>query len=293
MARNIPCVTDAQVSIDEYVSYVASKVDLRDTESLIESAPLLRSLANDRYLVVKELNRRLEAAMDGAEVASAQTLALGKGKGFYVRANIWPAISDMATGRAYQDQFAYNLAHDHNFSFLTTCHLGPGYDTELYEYDRNKVQGFVGENVELRFVEKIRFGSGSVMLYEESKDVHIQYPPPELTVTINLMVAPPEFRDQYHFDMSKRTVVSAMDVLAMQRTSFVRIAAAAGDAETMQLLSDLAQSHPCRRTRLATYYALAKRQPANAFSIWEGAARDASALVSEAAKKELQRGSQA
>lgn len=287
MARNIPCSTNAIASIEEYVAYVAAKVDLRDMDSLAESAPMLKALANDRALIVRELNRRIEASLNDGGIASAQTLVLGKGKGFYVRANIWPAISDMATGRAYQNQFAYNLAHDHNFSFLTVCYLGPGYDTELFEYDFEKVCGFAGEQVDLRFIEKVRFGSGSVMLYKESHDVHIQYPPQELTVTVNLMVSPPDFRDQYHFDMATRTIVSVMDLPAMQRTSFVKIAAAAGNDDTVQLLTDLAQVHPCRRTRLSAYEALCLRNPGAAIATWELAAGDPSELVASTARKKL------
>lgn len=287
MAKNIPCNTSDVADIEEYVAYVSSKVDLQDLDSLVESAPMLRALANDRSLIVRELNRRIEMALSDGGVASAQTLVLGKGKGFYVRANIWPAISDMTTGRAYQNQFAYNLAHDHNFSFLTVCYLGPGYDTDLFEYDYKKIQGQIGEQVDLQFVEKIRFGAGSVMLYKESHDVHIQYPPQELTVTINLMVSPPAFRDQYHFDISKRTIVSVMDLPTLQRTSLVKIAAAAGNEETVQLLADLAQSHPCRRTRLSAYESLCLRQPESAADVWERATKDSEAIVAGTARRKL------
>lgn len=288
MAKNIPCTTDKVVSVDEYVDYVTRKVDVRDLDSVAESALMLRALANDRSLIVRELNRRLEASLNDGGLASAQTLVLGKGKGFYVRANIWPAIADMATGRAYQNQFAYNIAHDHNFSFMTVNYLGPGYDTELYEYDYEKVEGRIGEKVDLRFVEKIRFGTGSVMLYRESTDVHIQYPPQELTVTVNLMIAPPDFRDQYHFDMNTSTIAFALDLGAMQRTSFVKIAAAAGNANTLDLLTDLAKAHPCRRTRLATFEALSQRQPGRAEEIWRHAAIDLNPLVSTTARKKLE-----
>lgn len=287
MARTIPCSNSAIVSIQDYVEHIARNVDIRDLDSVAASAPLLKALANDRALIVRELNSRIVASLNHGRIASAQTLVLGKGNGFYVRANIWPAIADMATGRAYQNQFAYNLAHDHNFSFMTVNYLGPGYDTELYEYDYDQVVGFIGEAVDLRFVEKVRFESGSVMLYRESKDVHIQYPPQELTVTINLMIAPPDFRDQYHFDMATRTIATALDSSAMARASFTRIAAAAGDTNTLGMLGDLAQRHPCRRTRLAAFEALSGRNPEQAEAIWGRAACDTSALVAGIARRKL------
>ena len=182
MARTIPCSTSNAISIGEYLEHVRSKVNLRDEDSLAASAPMLRALANDRELVVRELNRRIENFLADGAIPSAQSLALGGGDDFYVRANIWPAIADMASGRAYQDQFAYNLAHDHNFTFMTVNYLGPGYETEIYEYDFDKVEGYIGEAVDLRFLEKIRFGTGIVMLYRASRDVHVQYAPTELTM---------------------------------------------------------------------------------------------------------------
>ena len=287
MAKVIVCNTTAIASIGEYVEYISSKVDLRDLESVIDSATMLRALANDRFLIVRELNRRLEGACSDEGVASAQTLLLGRGKDFYVRANIWPAISDMAAGRAYQDQFAYSLAHDHNFSFLTACHLGPGYETELFEYDRGSIQGCVGEIVDLRFIEKIRFGGSNVMLYEESKDVHIQHPPQELTVTINLMISPTDYRDQYHFDVTNRTISSVMDLPTLERVFLVRLAAAVGNEDTAQLLIDLSRRHACKRTRLSAFDALSSMQPSNLASIWETAMADPSPIVTGVAKKRL------
>lgn len=290
MTLSIPCSTARIVSIDEYIEHIRTKVDLRDEGSLVESAPMLRALANDRTLVVNELNRRIENYFARVPVPSAQTLALGRGDDFYVRANIWPAIADMANGRAYQDQFAYNIAHDHNFSFLTVCHLGPGYETELYEYDQDTVEGYVGEAVDVRFVRKEKFAAGAVMLYRASRDVHVQYAPEELTITLNLMVSLPEgrYRDQYYFDLATRTISGYPNELqASLRSSFVRLAGLAGDANTTQLLSDLAARHPCRRTRLTAFEALARQQSGLAADVWRRATADAAPLVANAARRRL------
>ncbi|MGH2359560.1 MAG: hypothetical protein ACRDGM_03335, partial [bacterium] len=241
MALTIPCNTTHAITVDEYLDHVREKVDLRDEDSLAASAPMLRALANDRELVVRELNRRIESFLADGEMPAAQSVPLGSDKDFYVRANIWPAIADMASGRAYQDQFAYNLAHDHNFTFMTVGYLGPGYETEIYEYDYDKVEGYIGEPVDLRFLEKVKFASGMVMLYRSNKDVHIQYPPQELTITLNLMVSHPEtrMRDQYFFDLTSRTISSyPNEHVATHRASFVNLAGRVGDGDTQQLLSD-------------------------------------------------------
>jgi hypothetical protein len=251
---------------------------------------MLRGLANDRELVVRELNQRIEGYLASGSIPSAQALLLGRGNDFYVRAAIWPAISDMASGRTYQDQFAYNLAHDHNFSFLTVNYLGPGYETEIYEYDYDKVEGRIGEAVDLRFLEKVRFGTGAVMLYQASRDVHVQYAPTELTITLNLMIAPPDIRirDQFYFDLTSRTIAAyPPEIAASARASLLTLAGFLGNGDTQQLLSDVAGQHPCRRTRLTAFEALARQRPMDSESIWKTASGDAAPLVSNTARRHL------
>jgi hypothetical protein len=263
---------------------------LSDDGSIAASAPMLRSLANDRDLVVRELNRRIENYLADGAIPSAQSLLLGRGNDFYIRANIWPAVSDMASGRTYEDQFAYNLAHDHNFSFMTVSYLGPGYETEIYEYDYDKVEGYIGEAVDLRFLEKVRFGTGMVMLYRASRDVHVQYAPTELTITLNLMVVRPEVRtrDQFFFDLASRTIASYPPELATSyRASLLNLAGYLGDGDTQQLLSDVSAQHPCRRTRLTAFEALSRQRPADSASIWTKASEDAAPLVANTARRRL------
>src|SRR3546814_33924 len=74
------------------------------------------------------------------------------------------------------DPFFYGKAHDHNFSFLTVGYMGPGYWSEYYEYDYANVAGYVGEKVNLRYIEKSKLDEGKVMLYRIHRDVHLQLP---------------------------------------------------------------------------------------------------------------------
>ena len=292
MALTIPCTSTSAVSVVDYVQHIERRVDLGDVDSIAASAPMLRALANDRTLVVKKLNERIENALSGGIINSAQALLLARGTNFYVRANIWPAISDLANGRAYQDQFAYNFAHDHNYTFMTVGYLGPGYETEIYEYDYDRVEGYVGEAVDLRFLEKVKFAAGMVMLYRASRDLHIQYAPEELTITLNLMVSLPEVRlkEQYYFDVIKRVISSYPNELqATGRASFVNLAGFVGDENTRDLLSDLAQKHPCRRTRLMAFTALCRQDPKQEEEVWRKATQDPALLVVNAARRRLQR----
>jgi hypothetical protein len=290
VALTIPCHTNHVISADEYLEYVSTKVDLRDNDSIVSSAPVLRALANDRELIVRELNHRIESYLAEGALPSAQTLLLGRGDSFYLRANIWPAIADMASGRTYQDQFAYNLAHDHNFTFMTVNYLGPGYETEIYEYDFDKVEGYVGEAVDIRFLEKVRFGTGTAMLYRASRDVHVQYAPTELTITLNLMVVQPEvrMRDQYYFDLTTQTIAAyPPELAASSRAALLSLAGHLGNGNTTQLLDDLAARHPCRRTRLTAFEALSRQRPSDAAAIWSKASEDPAPLVANTARRRL------
>jgi len=167
---------------------------------------------------------------------------------------------------------------------------GPGYETDIYEYDYDAVEGYAGEAVDIRFLEKVRFSAGMAMYYRASQDLHIQYPPAEMTITLNLMLAPPELRlrEQYEFDLSTKTIARLPTELeASRRVSFVELSARLGDGNTAQLLEDLARQHPCRRTRLTAWQALAALLPKEATRCWEQACRDAAPLVVNHARRQL------
>lgn len=291
MALTIACNTSRVVTLDEFVDYVRANVDVRDIDSIAAAAPMLRGLANDRELVVSRLNKQVANLFRSRTIASAQVVFLADGEAFYVRANIWPSNADVSGGRVYQDQFAYDLAHDHNYNFLTVGYHGPGYVSEIYEYDDEKVEGYVGEPVEYRFLERTLFSTGMVMLYRACKDMHIQYPPDDLSITLNLMTWTPEvrIRDQYFFDLERRTLMGFPPELdGSRRVSLLAMAGYVGNAETQQLLVDLARQHPWRRTRLAAFEALASLAPQNVEATWEAACRDPEALVVNAARRKLE-----
>ena len=290
MAITVTPDTTGVVSIEQYLDYVQNEVDLRDEDSLVASAAMLKCLSNDRTLVIRELNRLVKAQFRGEVSPSAQAIFLGRGRDFFVRANVWPSMADVSSGRVYQDQFSYNIAHDHNYDFMTVGYHGPGYVTDLYEYDYEQIQDTIGEQVDIRFIERRLFTRGMVMLYRASRDLHIQYPPEDLSITLNLMIHSPEVqaRDQYFFDLERRVISDySSESDGSRRAAVLTMAAQLGDGDTRQLLEDLAMSHPSRRTRLTAWQSLVQLEPARAESIWERAARDPAPVVVHAARSHL------
>jgi hypothetical protein len=291
VALTIACEHSSVVTLEEFIDHVHTNVDLRDMDSVAAAAPMFRGLANDRELVVRQLNRQVKEHFRSEVIPSVQALFLGDGRDFYVRANIWPSSADLASGRVYQDQFTYNMLHDHNYNFMTVSYHGPGYVTEIYEYDHDRVEGYVGEKVDLRFVERVHFTKGMLMLYHASVDVHTQLPPDDLAITLNFMISTPEvrLRDQYFFDTAEGTILEHPGELdTSRRISMVKMAGHVGNGETRQMLDDLAQQHPCRRTRLAASGALVRLEPGEALRVWERACADREPLVKNAAKKKLE-----
>ena len=97
MAITIDCTTDRVISLEEYVDHVSHHVDVYDLEALRESAPWLKALGNNRRFLTERLNRELSdwRSFQPSNAYTAQTFMLGKGEGFFVRANIWvPPSSD-------------------------------------------------------------------------------------------------------------------------------------------------------------------------------------------------------
>lgn len=290
MALTVPCATTLSIGLEAFIEHVKRNVDLLDLDSVASIAPLFGALANDRELIVRPLNEQLKLGYRDSIAGLAQSIPLGEGEHFQLRANIWPSMADIAADRVPVDPYTYDNAHDHNYHFMTVGYFGAGYVTEIYEYDYDKVEGYVGEPVDLRFQERTQFTPGRAMLYRASRDLHIQFPPEDLSITLSLMVQLPELlsREQFYFDLQHRTISGfAPNSTTSRRIDIVAMAGQAGNAETCQMLSDLARLHPCRRTRLTAYESLARLLPADALKIWERAADDRAPLVANEARARL------
>ncbi len=291
MAMTLTSATQKNASIEEFIEYLEQhSIDPRDVDSIASAAPMLSALTNDRDLIVRPLNEYLKLGFKGSMPGLEQAIPLAEHGHFRLRANVWPSTSDITAGRVLPDQFAYDHAHDHNFHFMTIAYFGTGYVTEIYEYDYERVEGYIGEMVELRFLERTQFSAGRAMLYRASRDLHIQFPPEDLSITLSLMADLPELRsrDQFFFNLQHRTISGfAPNSETSRRIDIITMAGQAGNDNTCQMLNDMAQSHPCRRTRLAAYEALVRLRPAEAVGIWERAAGDSAPLVANEARARL------
>ncbi len=292
MPRIVDAPQQDAIELAEVVEALESGFDNRDEDNFASWGSLLRRLANNRTflpnLMIAELKDRCADQVRDNQY-SAQVIMLHGGRNFYMRANLWPAMNDSIVRHSGTDPFFYGVPHDHNFSFLTVGYFGPGYWSEYYEYDYDKVIGYLGEPVDLRFVEKTRLEQGKVMLYRAHRDIHLQLPADEMSVSLNIVegAGTTPYRDQYRFDVENRNIAGIMT-----RTSaepLLAIAAHCGGEEGMDLISAFASRHPSERMRWSALQAQAGAAPSldERIAVFEAGTRSDSPLVSKLAVREI------
>ena len=296
MPRLIETRRDEEIELGELVEMLETGgFDAEDEESMVAFGPALAALANNRRflcdLVIEELKQHCAGQKARNQYGAQVVLLHGESKKFLIRANFWPAATDSVVVNSGSDPFFYGMPHDHNFSFLTVGYLGPGYWSDYYEYDYERVVGYEGEKVPLRFVERSRLAQGKVMLYRRHRDVHSQLMPDSLSVSLNILAMSPssEFRDQYRFDLERSEVTSIINPSGL--STLVRLAAHFGGGEGRELVDDFAARHPSERIRFAAVRAQAAAAAGvdGRIAVYESAARDPSRFLSEMAEREVRR----
>ncbi len=263
--------------------------DPRDPAVTMKAAEWLRRLSNNRTFLADILLDRLAGRTAGELVSGygPQAIALSPLRGrMFLRANIWPAEHDLCFRNSGAKSFVYGVPHDHNFSFLTSGYLGPGYASDYYEYDYDAVTGIPGEDAGLRFVERSALNEGKLMLYRAHRDVHSQLPPESLSVSLNVMHVDPAqaWYDQYGFDLESGEVTRVLSPNATE--VFLRTAVASGSDEALDFAADIGAHHPSERLRLASFEARAGllRDTAERDELWRQGELCGSRMVSAMAK---------
>lgn len=271
--------TDEKFELGDLIEALESgRPDLTDDDCLASYASALRRLANNRSflgdLVVEEIKQRC-AGQIASNHYSAQVILLHRGScKFLLRANFWPAASDSVVVNSGAGAFFYGQPHDHNFSFLTAGYAGPGYWSDYYEYDYERAAGFIGEEVELRFVERSRLAEGTILLYRRHRDVHSQLPADSLSVSLNILAMSPatEFLDQYGFDLRSSRINAVVNRSTLE--PLIAIAGHLGGENGRDLIQHVAGHHPSERIRFAAWRAMASKanEPETRAAVFDEAA---------------------
>ncbi len=291
MPRLICAISDEICQLEECISGLASiNFDPSCEERLSAAALWLRKLNNNRTFLGDMLIDRLKLQHRNPAIESGygpQAIVLGPmHDDVFLRANIWPSERDQCFRASGGQTFVYGVPHDHNFSFLTSGYLGPGYRSDYYEYDYEAVAGYEGEKPRLRFIERGGLQQDEIALYRAHVDIHSQIPPESLSVSLNIMHVDPAqaWFDQYGFDFEAGSITR---VLSPNSTEvFLRVAVATGHREALDLAEQFGRSHPSDRLRLASYQArsLLLRCNADRDDLWREAELSGCLMLAETAK---------
>lgn len=252
--------TEKAIELEEFVAYIDANIDLSDEDSVMSAAPMLEALACNKTILINEYNNDLKSLCDSkggaAYSPSSIILASGRNRTFSVRSNLWPALADVPKLKSIEEGlFSYALAHNHNFSFLTANYFGPGYETELWEFDDlAQVAGLVGDHVNLSYLGRTRLCPGKQMFFRRDRDIHVQLAPESLSGSINLLIHDEmdSLTDQLFLDLSASKISGhSRQCEASLRESLMQFAGLFGDLNTADILVDLADQYPCQRTRAA------------------------------------------
>jgi hypothetical protein len=219
----INAATDEMMDLQSFCDWVEAQDPLRlqNIAAWPELWKNFHALHNTPGLFSGFLAAELEdglASFQSDNRYSGQSFILTRRKGFYLRVNLWPPADD-PYAEVNQDHFdrfyvyGTQYAHDHNFDFLTIGLHGPGYETDLWTYDHSSVVGCVGEQVVLTPQGRKCLTPGTMLLFRKSLDVHAQWPPEELSVSLNFIPEVTPVSEQYLFDLQAGRIASIEELL--------------------------------------------------------------------------------
>lgn len=264
MARLIQTTCEPACTLEECQAALDRQgFDADNPHSVQHAAQWLARLAANRTflgdLAIREVQRDCRRA--GGQGYSPQVMMLGAPRpGWFLRANIWPSAEESVLQTSGEAAFVYGLAHDHNFDFLTVGYHGPGYASDHYEVEPDSITGVVGEKVALRFVGRAVLKPGQVMHYRARRDVHCQFAPPSLSVSINLMhgAAAQRWTDQFQYDLAHQTIARVLTTCTGDSVARMALALDADHCEAT--IARMAADHVQPRLRWSALRALAEHR---------------------------------
>lgn len=202
---------------------------------------------------------------------------------FSLRLNLW--LPPAGSSRKIEQEarvYSYGRAHDHNFSLLTVGIAGPGYKTRIFEYDCHSIEGYDGETVEMTFLEDTMLPTGKAMIYRPHHDIHVQIPPDEPSMSLNLLIEEKDIVDtpQYFFDLQTSSLVLMNDNEVGRRVSFLEAIGHFADESCAPLLFDVARQNPNPSIRAAAIHAIKTAFPEAQAEVEQLVAADGHPLVS-------------
>lgn len=239
----------------------ARRVDLRDEQAIVSLAPELRKLSNNKTLlrdfILKGLQDMANFQRDNLYSSQSYILSDVTEKSF-LRFAVWAPLNYGAQ-LDESNFYSYDTAHNHDFSLLTAGMIGSGYTTSIYQLEEGQeVLGYVGEDIRLTPPTVVQLSPGRVILYEAGKDIHVQHPATDLSISLNLLVdQSDQHKRQLYYDVVNKKIAGYVGNMKMKRGTLFRFAAILDDDACNETLERIADTHPCESTRLYALRAVA------------------------------------
>jgi hypothetical protein len=254
---------EESMSLSEFAEYAERCVRFDDSESLLALGHQLTMLGNNRKFLTEFFADYIERNLHAGDVSGtiSQAITLTRKKDFYVRAAFWLPENSVTGQEGHL--FAYDQAHDHNFDLLSYAYCGSGYLTDVYEYNYERVAGYIGEQVELTPLGGHQHKTGDCLFYRCSKDIHLQRPPETPSITLNVIPLGNihGLIDQYYFSIEHQysvigTLTRHADSNMENRKTLFDIAKVLPSPKISRILADIVEDYPCGRTRYEALRAL-------------------------------------
>lgn len=229
------------MEIQEYINTLDEmKYDLTDHNDIIDSAKYLNQLSNNKSFLIKYLCEELRhiANFQKSNYYGPQVFIIHTAEKYFIRAVVWSPVSKAELAIK---EYKYDICHDHNFDILTIGHFGPGYVSQCYTYDNAKVNGLLGENVEMINDETLTLSEGKIVLYRAKKDIHIQLPPSNLSISLNLMPRSAK-RNLPQFQFDEETSQLCKYIQLSGSELIIRMAGILGNENFLDILNSIFKS---------------------------------------------------
>jgi hypothetical protein len=276
------------ISLAEYLHRLhAGRYDLSTIEGLTASAPLLKKLGNNKEFLFDFLTDQLRQNLNFQfnNAYGPEVFVLHSEPAFFLRANIWMPRQEVFTRIP---GFRYDICHDHNFHILTIGYFGPGYESLTFEYDKSAHVGALGECLNLHNSAAFNLSVGKIAIYRAKHDIHIQLPPPQMSISLNLIPRTEHQQDiQFEVDEANGKILRYLDFAGSDAA--VRIAGLVGGHDDLQVLAEVASTHPNPKVRALAVLAQMQIAPELAAAIEEDTRAKQSEIVLNIVKSELSR----
>ena len=279
MTITVDCSDKEQIELDEYIDFCRSQTHLSDRDKVLSDAYMLRRLANNKRFFLDFLNGQLRRVLqyDVKTDFTPPSFYLFSCDTFSVRAVLWLPCD--APDSEDATSLGYGVTHNHHFDFLTCGYYGPGYRTIVHLCDKRRMTGLVGEQVEAAFQDDTLLTPGKLMFYRHTEDIHVQYPPESLSVSINLIFpSHPEALEQCAFDPETWVITRHLDPMRTT-TRLFQVARLLHNEQTVEQLLAIADKHCHPRVRSMAYFSLLSILPGSNADLLRQAGMDSSSFV--------------